>query len=213
MIGPTKLKVCGLRSAEQALLASRLGADFVGFNVYPKSPRYLALADYRALAGRVAEGTRVVVAVEPTDEEVASMIAAGVDYFQFHFRLEGNESRVASWERAVGAERLWLAPKLPPGVDVPQALIGHASAFLVDTFDASLFGGTGRTGDWEKFKRHRARHPGTTWILSGGLTPANIAEAVASTGASFVDVNSGVESAPGIKDEAKLRALAAALGA
>ena len=73
--------------------------------------------------------------------------------------------------------------------------------------------GTGRTGDWGKFRRHREAHPTHAWILSGGLNPANIGEALVETGARSVDVNSGVESAPGVKDPAKLRAFAEALRA
>jgi phosphoribosylanthranilate isomerase len=72
-------------------------------------------------------------------------------------------------------------------------------------------GGTGATGDWAKFKRFREMHPAKHWVLSGGLDPHNVAEAVSSTGANFVDVNSGVEQAPGIKSLPKLQAFALAL--
>jgi phosphoribosylanthranilate isomerase len=101
---------------------------------------------------------------------------------------------------------LWLAPKLPPGADVPQEWLNFSKCVLLDTFDPSLFGGHGRTGDWPKFRRHREAHPGVkTWILSGGLNPRTWDEALAETGARFLDVNSGVESAPGIKDHARSR--------
>jgi phosphoribosylanthranilate isomerase len=111
----------------------------------------------------------------------------------------------------VGAKSLWLAPKLPPGADVPQAWIDLAKTIMLDTFDESLFGGTGRVGDWPKFKRHRDAHPGTTWILSGGLNPGNVGGALAGSGARFVDVNSGIESAPGVKDREKLKAFVVAV--
>jgi phosphoribosylanthranilate isomerase len=81
----------------------------------------------------------------------------------------------------------------------------------MDTFDPALFGGTGRTGDWPKFRRHRERNPERTWILSGGLNPGNVGEALAGSGARFVDVNSGVESAPGVKDHARLKAFIVAV--
>jgi phosphoribosylanthranilate isomerase len=128
-----------------------------------------------------------------------------------HFRHDLPLATVESWASAVGEGNLWLAPKLPPGVDFPGALMGLGGTFLFDTFDPNLFGGTGRTGDWPKFARHRDAHPGKTWILSGGLSPENVGDALAGTGARFIDVNSGVESAPGKKDHAKLVALVAAV--
>ena len=82
-----------------------------------------------------------------------------------------------------------------------------AGTFLLDTFDAEKFGGTGRVSDWGKFARHQQADPTKTWILSGGLTPDNIGDALQQSGAQFVDVNSGVESAPGVKDHGKLEAL------
>jgi len=118
---------------------------------------------------------------------------------------------IAQWSQFAGRSRLWLAPKLPPGQDVKPEWLPLADTFLLDTFHADKFGGTGETGDWAKFKRHREAHPGKTWILSGGLSAENIAAAVTATGAKFVDVNSGVEQAPGIKSPAKLQALVLAL--
>ena len=99
------------------------------------------------------------------------------------------------------------APKLPPEADLSPLLLPLAGTFLLDTYDAGKFGGTGRTGDWQKFRRHRGAHRDKTWILSGGLTLDNLPEAVAATGANFVDLNSGVESSPGVKDAAQLGAL------
>ena len=80
-----------------------------------------------------------------------------------------------------------------------------AGIFLLDTFHTEKFGGTGQTGDWTKFSRHQQAHPARTWILSGGLNPENIGAALRATGAKFVDVSSGVESAPGMKDCEKLK--------
>jgi phosphoribosylanthranilate isomerase len=90
-------------------------------------------------------------------------------------------------------------------IDVAAELLQGARFFLLDTFHAEKFGGTGVTGDWGKFSRHQQTHPDKTWILSGGLNPANIGEALRASGARWVDVNSGVESAPGVKDHAKLK--------
>ena len=97
------------------------------------------------------------------------------------------------------------APKLPPGEDVPAAWLPLAKHFLLDTFHAQTFGGTGQTGDWPKFARHRRNHPDKTWILAGGLNPANVGAALRESGATFLDVNSGVETAPGVKDHNLLK--------
>jgi phosphoribosylanthranilate isomerase len=105
----------------------------------------------------------------------------------------------------VGVERLWLAPKLPPERDVPPDLLPLAKFFLLDTFHAEKFGGTGLTGDWAKFARQQSAHPKNVWILSGGLNPENVGDALRESGAKFLDVNSGVESAPGVKDLEKLK--------
>jgi phosphoribosylanthranilate isomerase len=157
------------------------------------------------MAARLPERKKVAVSVEPTLPELAAMNAAGFDYFQIHFRHDLPVTTVASWAETVGLKRLWLAPKLPPGVDVPAAVLPLAQFFLLDTFQADKFGGTGVTGDWAKFARHRKSHPEKTWVLSGGLNPENIGEALKASGATYVDVNSGVEAAPGVKDHAKLK--------
>jgi phosphoribosylanthranilate isomerase len=108
-------------------------------------------------------------------------------------------------------DKLWLAPKLPPGKVVSEALLPLAGTFLLDTFQREGFGGSGRTGDWKSFASHRQSHPSKTWILAGGLSPDNIGPALAESGARFVDVNTGVESAPGVKDHSKLKAFVLAL--
>jgi phosphoribosylanthranilate isomerase len=212
MIGDVRLKVCGLRRAEDAVLAAELGADFLGFILYPKSPRYLAPADYAALApGLPAGPARVAVLVEPTPVELAQARAAGFGHFQIHAGHDVPLDRVRGWSEAVGAGALWLAPKLPPGTVFPAAWLALADAFLVDTYHAEGFGGSGKTGDWSGFARLAEENPRKTWILAGGLSPDNIGAARARSGASLVDVNSGVESAPGVKSPEKLHALAAAL--
>ena len=211
MIEGIQLKVCGLTSAGDAAAAEASGADYLGFNFYPKSPRYIPLETFRTMAAGLPKRHRVAVVVEPGLGELRSMGDAGIDLYQVHFRHDVPIGEVRGWSKAVGSEKLWLAPKLPPGADVQDAWLDLAKVVLLDTFDKTLFGGTGRTGDWPKFRKLQARHPGTTWILSGGLTPENVGEALAGTGAWFLDVNSGVESAPGVKDHARLAAFAAAV--
>jgi phosphoribosylanthranilate isomerase len=163
------------------------------------------------MAPRLPKGRKVAVTVEPEPGALVAMREAGFERFQVHFRHDTPIELIAAWSEEVGAGNLWLAPKLPPGFDVPEAWLGLTRCFLLDTFDKNLFGGTGRTGDWPKFKRHAQGHPEKTWILSGGLNPDNVGDALAGTGAHFIDVNSGVESAAGIKDHARLKAFFAAV--
>ncbi len=212
MIGDIHFKVCGIRRAEDARLAAELGADFLGFILYPKSPRYLALGDYSGLDPALPRGPkRVAVMVEPSLDDLDWAQEAGFDFFQIHARHDTGEATVRAWSEAVGPARLWLAPKLPPGAAFPEAWLPLADTFLVDTFHAEGFGGSGRTGDWAGFAALGARHPAKRWILAGGLSPENVGAALAATRARLVDVNSGVETAPGVKSSEKLRALATAL--
>ena len=211
MIDGIRIKICGLTSLVDVEFADRCGVDCLGFILYPKSPRYLSLESFRAMAKRLPDRKKVAVTVEPTAAELAVLNAAGFDFFQVHFRHDLAISQVASWAETVGVDRLWLAPKLPPGVEVPGDLLPLAKFFLLDTFHADKFGGTGATGDWAKFSRHQQAHPDKVWILSGGLNPDNIGEALRASSARFVDVNSGVESAPGVKDQEKLKRLAVAV--
>lgn len=208
MISGIRLKICGLTTLADAELASNLGADFLGFIFHPQSPRALTLRVFKDLHLGPSSARKVAVSVEPTPVELAGMNAAGFDFFQVHFRHDTPAFTVAAWAETVGVARLWLAPKLPPGVDVPAALLPFAGSFLLDTFHAEKFGGTGETGDWGKFARHQQTHPDKIWILSGGLNETNVCDALEQSGARFVDVNSGIESAPGVKDPAKLQRFA-----
>jgi phosphoribosylanthranilate isomerase len=211
MIDGIRFKVCGLTSLVDAEWADKCGADYLGFILHPPSPRYISLEQFRAMAPRLPDRRKVAVGVEPTDTALAAMRDAGVDYFQIHYRLETPDAQLTAWSRIVGEKHLWLAPKLAPDKDVPPAALAVAKFILLDTFHAEGFGGSGRTGDWGKFAHHQARHPGNLWILAGGLNAENIGEALRRAGAKFIDVNSGVESAPGVKDLAKLKAFVVAL--
>lgn len=212
MIEGIRVKVCGLTSLVDAELADGCGADYLGFILYPKSPRHVSLEQYRAMATRLPARRKVAVSVEPGPEELAAQVGAGFDAFQIHFRPgPDDEARLDAWSGAVGRDRLWLAPKLPPGGEVTAAMLRAAQGLVLDTFHEEGFGGSGRTGDWAGFARQQQLHPGNTWILAGGLNAANVATAIAQSGARFVDVNSGVESAPGVKDAGRLRSFAAEL--
>jgi len=211
MINGIKLKVCGITSLVDADAADAIGADYLGFIFYPKSPRWVSFPQYKAMEERLPPRKRVAVSVEPSVEYLAKQVDHGFDFFQIHFNPQTPLDVVTSWAKAVDPDRLWLAPRLPEGVDIYPELLPLAETFLLDTFHPDKMGGTGATGDWAKFKRYREAHANKRWILSGGLNPENIAEAVSATGAKYIDVNSGVEQAPGIKSPSKLKAFVLAL--
>lgn len=209
----TRVKICGLREAAHVAVAAEAGAAYVGFVFFEKSPRHLAVADARALAIGVPEGVaKVALTVDATDAELDAITGqVPLDLLQLH----GRESpeRVAAVKaryglpvmKAVGlASRADLA-----ALDLYQSV---ADQILVDAKppkDAALPGGNGLAFDWTLLLGRVWRRP---WMLAGGLTPDNVALAVRSTNARQVDVSSGVETAPGVKDEGLIRAfLAAAL--
>lgn len=211
MIAGIRLKVCGLTSAADARAAAGIGADWLGFIFHPQSPRGLETARWGEVAAGLPEGKKVAVVVEPEEARLADLLGLGFDAVQVHFRPEVPPERLLAWSRRVGKERLWLAPRLPAGAPFDPGWLPLADTFLLDGYDPDKFGGTGRGTDLARYIQLKKAHPDRVWILSGGLGPANSPQAVRASGASFIDVNSGVESAPGRKDGGKLAALAAAL--
>src|SRR3954469_18935181 len=149
MIDGIRFKVCGITSLVDAEFADRCGADYLGFNLYPKSPRHISLAQFRAMEPRLPQRRKVAIAVEPTTDELTAMREAGFDYFQIHFRPEAiAPAQLNGWAPVLGAKHLWLAPKLPPGADVGAEILATAKFIMLDTFQRDAFGGTGETGDW-----------------------------------------------------------------
>lgn len=211
MTSRLQLKICGITSLPDARAAVEAGADYLGFILYPKSSRYLSVEKYRELRRDLPPVKKVAVLVEPDLAELNAALGVGFDFFQVHFRPDVSMVSLSEWTEIVSPARLWLAPKLAGYADVSPLLLPMAGTFLFDTYHPQKFGGTGETGDWLKFRRHQGLYPRKTWILSGGLSPANVSEAIQTSSAKFLDVNSGVELSPGVKDPTKLRALAAAL--
>jgi phosphoribosylanthranilate isomerase len=165
------------------------------------------------MVSRLPHKPRVAVTVEPSAEEVSVLKAQGFDFYQFHFPHTTPLATVEAWASAVTPEKLWLAPRVPPGQGLEHGIFALAGTFLFDTYRAGTYGGTGQVGDWTTFKRLYREYPRINWILAGGLTPENIVAALGETGARIVDVNSGVESVPGIKSAEKLQKLSTALRA
>lgn len=207
MKGGVQVKICGITRLTDARLAVELGADFLGFIFYPNSSRCIDYETYRQLRAELPQAPRVYVQVRPEADELKQALEEGFDAFQIHFPADENRQTVGEWSAIVGAERLWLAPKIAPGNPFPEDLLPLARTFLLDTFREDSYGGTGATGDWDRFRAWSERWPEKRWILAGGLNPENIRSAVESAGLSFLDVNSGVEASPGRKDADRLRAL------
>lgn len=200
-----RLKVCGVTSYDAAVAAIDCGAEYLGFNFYRPSPRYIAPTAARAIIERLPpEIVSVGVFVnEPQPEAVIGLLrASGAQLAQLH----GDET--AQYCAQVGAERVIRALRVGDDFD-PASVTGFpAAAVLLDAFDKNLYGGTGRTANWNVAARV-AQIKKT--FLAGGLTPDNIVAAIQAVRPFAVDVNSGVESAPGRKDPEKLRALGRAL--
>ncbi len=190
-----RVKVCGITRPEDAEAASTMGADMLGLNFYPKSPRFLELERAREVRDRAGHETAVVgVFVNASREFVAERVRElRLGIVQFHG--DEPEEFLAGWSVPV-----IRALRLKPGERFDSSACRHASYVLVDTFHPGFYGGTGRTrplADLHGADLSRV-------IISGGLNPENVGEAVALRPWA-VDVASGVESAPGIKDHDKLR--------
>lgn len=210
-----RVKICGLKSAVHVAAAVDAGAAYVGFVFFPRSPRHLDIPAAAALAAGVPPGVaKVALTVDATNAELDAITnAVPLDMLQLH----GSESpaRVAEVRarfglpvmKAIGvAEETDLAAIQTYGRIADQLLIDAKPPK-----DAAHPGGNGLAFDWRLVARKYWPCP---WVLAGGLNPENVTTAIRLTGAQQVDVSSGVETAPGVKDEALIRAfLAAALGA
>ena len=193
---------------EQAL---SLGADYLGFIVYPKSPRALHLEKAAELSVPVPDGKGVLVDVGTTPVDLERYRKTGFDYFQIHVDPSPDRKILDAYLTVVGRDQLWLAPRLAPADPFPEWMLEYTKTIVFDTYSKDQIGGTGRTGDFARFAELKARFADTDWVLAGGLNPANIMAAVRESNAEAVDVNSGVETAPGVKDSEKLRSFFQAL--
>ncbi len=199
-----QVKVCGLSTAAAIDASVRAGASHVGFVSFAASPRHLPADSLAALAARVpSHVARVAVLVDPADEQL-SAIAPHVDAVQLHRTAPARVAAIrARWSRET-----WAAVPIKTRADLDAArdYAGAADRILYDAKTPegeTLPGGMGLRFDWTLLDGFD--HP-LPWGLSGGLDPANIAEAIARTRAPLVDVSSGVESAPGVKDVDKIAA-------
>jgi phosphoribosylanthranilate isomerase len=198
---PTRVKICGITRLEDARMAVELGAAALGFNFYPPSPRYVepraARATIRELPPLV---TTVGVFADESDE--AHVLAVGREAGIRTIQLHGPRYPGAERNGSLAGYPLIRAVAVGGGFKVETLECLAASAFLLDGFDPAFLGGTGKTFDWSLARE--AKKYGTI-ILAGGLTPENVGQAIREVEPFAVDVASGVESRPGIKDPRKLR--------
>ena len=201
----TLVKICGINSAAAFDAAVEAGADFVGFNFFPRSPRYVAPTEAAAIAARHAGGpARIALFVYPTDDDVAAVLGTmSLDALQLYAPAE----RAAAIREKFNV-LVWQPIGVATSADLPRT--SAADRLLIETkapADATRPGGNAITFDWSLLNGWSAPAP---WLLAGGLTPANVAEAIRATAAPGVDVSSGVERAPGVKDPSLIRVFVAA---
>lgn len=201
-----QVKICGLSQPEHVAAAVEAGARYLGFVFFPKSPRAVSPEQAAALMGDIPPGiARVGLFVDPDDALLkATLAAVPLDMIQLHgtesparvgeikaltklpvmkaVGVAGPEDLEALWDYGLAADMLLVDAKAPKGADLP--------------------GGNGLAFDWRLLTGRKWLKP---WLLAGGLTPENVAEAIRLTGAPGVDVSSGVETAPGQKDSALIR--------
>jgi phosphoribosylanthranilate isomerase len=206
------IKICGLSIPETVDAALKGGASHVGFVHFAKSPRHVEIGLLAALARQAPEHvSRVAVLVQP-DDALLGAIAPHVDVLQLHG--EETPERAAAIRARFG-KAVWKAIPVKTRADLGlgSAFAGAADMLLYDAKTpkgADLPGGMGLRFDWDLLAGFR---PPAPWGLSGGLDPANVAEAIRITGAPLVDVSSGVESVPGVKDVDKIAAFCNAVSA
>ncbi len=204
MVG--RVKICGVNSEIAFDAAIEAGADWIGFVFFPPSPRFITPAHAAALSARSPGGPpRVGLFVDPSESAIAEALAAlPLAILQLYATPERTTALGARFGRPV-----WRAVGVAARADLP-ADAGGADALLIEAKappEATRPGGNALRFDWSILDEWKAPAP---WILAGGLDPGNVATAIALSGAEAVDVSSGVESAPGVKDPARIRAFVTA---
>ncbi len=206
----TLVKICGLNDAAAVDAAVEAGADYLGFIIFPKSPRHVGPAEAGALAKRKGAAASVAVLVDPDDALLGDvLVKMRPDFIQLH----GQESPARCFDARQYCEHGVLkALGVSTAADLEKAALyrGRVDGFVFDAkppIGADRPGGLGEAWDYGLLKEF---DPGAPWLLAGGLTIESVAEAVAQSGAAGVDVVSGTERAPGVKDPDKIRAFIAA---
>jgi len=195
-----RIKICGINSPEAFDAALEAGADWLGFAFFPPSPRFVTPAAAAALSVRHPGGPlRVGLFVDPTAEAIADVLATmRLDILQLYGTVD------APALRARFGRTIWHAVGIETAADLPRDAAG-ADALVLEAKpprNATRPGGNATSFDWSLLRGWASPAP---WILAGGLTRDNVAQAIRATGATAVDVSSGVESKRGVKDPALIR--------
>ena len=193
----TKVKVCGITNSEDALCAVRLGASALGFIFYEKSPRFITPREAGEVIRQIppfVTKVGVFVNAEATSLREAKEIA-GFDVYQFH----GDET--PEFCATFGGDYIKVIRVKNAG-SLDAINLYDTDAFLFDTYSPDAYGGTGENFSWDVLARRKLEDKFV--ILSGGLNPDNVCDAIRAVDPYAVDVSSGVESSPGIKDHTKL---------
>ena len=194
-----RVKICGITSADQALMVQESGADALGLVIYEKSPRYVDIEQAAKIRASITSDSLAIALLVNPSEVLVNQVIEQVkpDFIQFH----GDETPEFCHQFNFPFIR---AVRMREGLDINAEVAAYKAegGFLFDAWSDDLYGGTGHSFDW-------SRLPITTdykLILAGGLKPENVAQAIAKTKPYMVDVSGGVEASPGIKDPNKVRA-------
>lgn len=197
-----RVKICGITNLSDALICAESGADAVGFILYPKSKRFVKAKEVRRITQNLPPFIfKVGVFVNEDPHAVLEILSyANLDFAQLHGDESPEECEYIGRERVIKVFRL----KSTDEVEKIEPYVGKIRALLLDTYSESSYGGTGKTFNWEIARAVKERFPQIPLILSGGLNPENVRDAIKEVNPYAVDVSSGVERAPGIKDREKV---------
>lgn len=194
-----KIKICGVTNLEDALAAVDMGADIIGFNFYPKSPRYIEPDKAEDMISKLPAFIDTAgVFVNAEHQDIRKLTDPGLlNWVQFH----GNETPEFCSQFNAWSLRTIKAVRVRSSEDIEQAQEFHTFSLLLDAFDPELYGGTGKTFDWSLAKEWPQRI-----FLAGGINPDNVVKAL-KVDVYGIDVCSGIEAKPGKKDHAKMKLL------
>jgi phosphoribosylanthranilate isomerase len=194
-----KVKICGITNHEDAAAAMDMGADLLGFNFYPESPRYVIIEKVVQIVSKLPAFVTIVgVFVDASVEQIREVIrTCQLDWVQLH----GDESPQFCQSLATDNVKTMKALRIREKADIDKADHYFTDAILLDAFHPQKYGGTGLTFDWNIIG-----HIGKRVFLAGGINPDNAAEAV-KLGVYGIDVCSGIEAEPGKKDHKKMKML------
>lgn len=210
-IQPVKVKICGVTRPEDAAMVAAAGVDFVGLNFWPSSKRYLPVERAPAVAEAARRGGALELVGVFVNARIDDIAAVARDLALDAIQLHGDETPqdIAAVAQTTGCA-VWKAVAVGRPSDLDRLDAWPVHAILLDTPTAGR-GGSGKVFDWRLARDARRAYPTRRFVLAGGLAPDNVRAAIDAVSPWAVDVASGIESAPGIKDPAKLAAFIAAV--